>query len=182
MTIAFIIVGILIGLIILLLIIAAFSRKDYIIKRQIIINKPNGEIFDFIRYLKNQDHYNKWWTMDPNAKKDYIGKDGTVGFIAYWDSQNKQAGKGEQEIKELTDGERVDIEVRFIRPFTGVANVVMRTDMITNIQTKVTWSMSGIYKYPMNIMLVIMNMDKILGRDLEISLNKLKDYLESNQH
>ncbi|MEO6523102.1 MAG: SRPBCC family protein [Mucilaginibacter sp.] len=178
MSIVIIIIGIIVGLVVLLLIIAAFSRKDYAIERQIVINKPQQEVFDFIKYLKNQDHYNKWWTMDPDAKKDYKGIDGTVGFIAYWDSQNKQAGQGEQEIKKITDSQRLDTEIRFIRPFAGIANIFMTTDAITTTQTKVTWGMSGAYKYPMNIMLVIMKMDKLLGGDLEISLSRLKDYLE----
>jgi hypothetical protein len=32
--------------------------------------------------------------------------------------------------------------------------------------------------YPMNIMLVFMNMDEILGKDLETGLNNLKGVLE----
>lgn len=53
--------------------------------------------------------------MDPNMKKDFRGTDGTVGFVYAWDG-NKKAGKGEQEIKKITEGERVDVEVRFEKP------------------------------------------------------------------
>jgi hypothetical protein len=178
MTIVLIITGIIVGLIVILLIVAAFSRKDYLIERQIIINKPKQQVFDFLKYLKNQDHYNKWWTMDPNAKKDFKGTDGEIGFTDYWNSENKQAGEGEQEIKKIMDGHRLDIEIRFIRPFAGLANIHMITETIADNQTQVTWGMAGEYKFPMNIMLVLMNMDKILGTDLDISLTRLKHYLE----
>jgi hypothetical protein len=33
--------------------------------------------------------------MDPNAKMEYKGTDGTVGFISAWDSKIKYVGKGE---------------------------------------------------------------------------------------
>src|SRR6187402_2244860 len=113
MNIVLIILGVIVGIIVLVLIVALFSPKKYTIERQIVINKPRQQVFDFIKFLKNQDHYNKWWTMDPNAKRDYKGTDGTVGFIAAWDSQNKQAGAGEQEITKITEGERLDTEIRF---------------------------------------------------------------------
>jgi hypothetical protein len=35
-------------------------------------------------------------------------------------------------------------------------------------------------KYPMNGMLLFMNMDKLLGKDLETSLTNLKHILEKN--
>ena len=37
--------------------------------------------------------------MDRNVKKSFKGTDGTVGFVAAWDSDNKKVGKGEQEVK-----------------------------------------------------------------------------------
>jgi hypothetical protein len=45
-------------------------------------------------------------------------------------------------------------------------------------QTKLSWGMSSRMKYPMNIMLLFMNMDKLLGKDLELSLGNLKGILE----
>lgn len=178
MNIVLIILGVIVGVIVLVLVVALFGPKNYVIERQIVISKPKQQVFDFIKLLKNQDHYNKWWTMDPNAKKDFKGTDGTVGFIAAWDSQNKQAGAGEQEITKITDGERLDTEIRFIRPFSGKADIFMAVADTAEHQTLVTWNFSGEYKYPMNILLMIMNMDKLLGTDLEISLNRLKEYLE----
>ena len=67
-------------LIALLLIVALFSKKEYTLEREITINKPKQEVFDYVKLLKNQDHYSKWVMMDPNMKKDFKGTDGNSWF------------------------------------------------------------------------------------------------------
>src|SRR5690606_19741446 len=96
-------------------IIALFVKKDYSVERTIIIDRPKHEVFDYIKYLKNQDNYSKWAMMDTDLKKEFRGTDGTEGFVYAW--EGKKSGRGEQEIKLVTDGERITTEVRFIKPF-----------------------------------------------------------------
>jgi hypothetical protein len=158
------------------LITALFIRKEYTIEREITIAKPKQEVFNYVRYLKNQDNYNKWVMIDPNMKKDFKGTDGTVGFVYAWDSNDKSAGKGEQEIKKIIEGERIDVEIRFEKPFEGVAVAPIRTESLSGDQAKVRWGMTGRSKYPMNLMNLFM--DNMLGKDLEASLVTLKGILE----
>lgn len=165
------------GIVALLFIIALFTKKDYALVRNINIDKPKNDVFNYVKLLKSQDHFNKWVMTDPNMKKTFTGTDGTVGFVYAWDG-NKKAGAGEQEIKKIQEGEKIDMEIRFIRPFAGVANTSFTTTPVTNNQSTVTWHMSSAMKYPMNIMLLFMNMDKFLGKDMEISLATLKSNLE----
>ncbi len=115
--------------------------------------------------------------MDPNMKKDFRGTDGTVGFIYAWDG-NKKAGKGEQEIKKIAEGERVDIEVRFEKPFEGIATAPIINRSSLSKQTKVKWQMNGKNNYPLNFMNLFMN--NMLGKDLETSLTTLKSILEKS--
>ena len=168
---------VIVGIITLLMIIALFTKKDYSISRSITIDKPHQEVFNYIRYLKNQEEYSKWVMTDPNKKIETKGTDGSVGFIYAWDG-NKQAGKGEQEIKSIKENERVDVEVRFIKPFEGVASTPMVIESAGNGQTKVTWSMISSMKYPMNIMLLLLNLESMLAKDLELSLANLKRIVE----
>src|SRR5215208_2838022 len=108
-----------------LLIIALFSKKAYAISNAINIRRSNSEVFNYIRYLKNQDAYNKWVMMDPGMRKIFKGEDGKQGFVYAWDG-NKKAGAGEQEIKKITGENRIDIEIRFKRPFKGLARSYMQ--------------------------------------------------------
>lgn len=165
---------VIVSVVVLLLIIALFVKKEYAVEREITINKPQQDVFNYVKYLKNQDNYSKWVMMDPAMKKDFRGTDGTEGFVYAWDS--KEAGKGEQEIKKITEGKQLDIEIRFEKPFAGIADVHMITEEATANQTKIKWGMNGKSKYPMNIMNLFM--DNMLGKDLNKSLTTLKGILE----
>ena len=109
---------------------------------------------------------------------EYTGTDGTVGFVSSWDSQNKNVGKGEQEIKKITEGERLDMELRFKKPFESTCTAYMATDSISSSQTKVKWGFVGAMSYPFNIMCLFMDMKKVLGDDMMVGLTNLKGILE----
>jgi hypothetical protein len=158
------------------LIIALFINKEYSVQRDITINKTNSIVYDYVKFLKNQEQYSKWVMTDPAMRKQLTGIDGTVGFVYAWDSDNKQAGKGEQEITRLVEGREVDTQVRFEKPMEGIAEIKMLTEPVNEGQTKVSWGMTGRNNYPMNFMnLFIGNM---LGKDLDVSLNNLIVILE----
>ncbi len=159
-------------------VVALFVKNDYAVQREITINKPKTEVFEYIKYLKNQDNYSKWNNMDPDMKKSYIGTDGTVGFIYHWESENENLGTGEQEIKKITEGERVDFELRFIKPFEATEPAFMTTETVNENQTKVTWGFSGHMNYPLNIMMLFMDFEKMIGDDLDYGLTNLKAQLE----
>jgi len=172
---------ILIGLAILIaipLIVALFVKKDYAVQREVIVKKPKQEVFNYIKFLRNQDNYSKWNKIDPTMKKTYKGTDGTVGFVSHWESDKKEVGWGEQEIKKIIEGERIDVELRSIKPFEATEPAYMTTTSVNGDQTKVTWGFSGHMNYPMNIMLLFMDMEKMIGGDLETGLRDLKTILE----
>lgn len=62
--------GVIFAFIILILIVAAFSPSEYAVEREVIIYRPVTEVFDYVKYLKNQDDFSKWANMDPNMKKN----------------------------------------------------------------------------------------------------------------
>lgn len=168
-----------IGIFIAIVMVATiFVKREYTVEREVVINKPKQQVFDYVKHLKNQDYYSKWATMDPKMKKEYTGTDGTVGFISAWDSENKQLGRGEQEISKITEGERIDFQLRFYEPMASVSPAYMTTDSISATQTKVKWGMSGTMAYPTNVVLMFLDMNEILGRDLTSGLTALKGVLE----
>jgi len=172
-----IVLYIILGIIAFLLIAALFISKDMKATREIIIDKPKSEVFEYIKHLKNQDNFSKWASMDPNMKKEYRGTDATVGFVSAWEG-NKKVGQGEQEIKGIEEGKKVDYELRFVKPFKSVAKAVMTTEAINENTTKVSWGFESQMNYPMNIMKLFMNMDKAIGDDFSTGLANLKAVLE----
>lgn len=167
------------SLIALILIIALFVKKEYAVERTIVVNKPKQEVFDYIKLLKNQDKFSFWATQDPAMKKEFFGTDGTVGFKSAWDS--KKMGKGEQTIKAIKEGEQVDYALHFIKPFDGLANAYLATTSVSDSTTNVKWGFDSKMAYPMNFMLLFINMDKMMGEQLEVGLTNLKNNLETNK-
>lgn len=159
------------------LIAALFVNGEYAVERQIIIDKPNQEVFEYVKFLRNQDNFSKWGTLDPDMKKEYRGVDGTVGFVSAWEG-NEDVGKGEQEIVNIIKGERIDFELRFIEPFESTSPAYMTTESVTDNQTRVRWGFSGKMPWPMNLMLLFMDMEDMIGDDLSDGLSSLKAVLE----
>ncbi len=160
------------------LIVALFIEKDYGVEREIVIQKSQIEVFDYIKYLKNQNEYSKWAQMDPQMKKIYKGTDATVGFVSRWESTDNEVGVGEQEIIKITEGQRIDYEIRFFVPFESTEKAYLTTEAVTDNQTKVKWGFNGHIDYPMNLMSVLFNFEATIGNDLETGLKNLKTKLE----
>lgn len=163
-------------LVAVVLVAALFVSKDITIVKEVTINKPVGQVFNYVKYIKNQDNFSVWNQIDPAMKKTYSGTDGTVGFIYAWDSQNKDAGKGEQEIKTIEENKRVDVELRFKEPMEDTNRAAIITTAIDSIHTKVEWGFYGHMNYPMNIMSLFFR--GMIGDDLQKNLNNLKAILE----
>lgn len=166
------------ALIVLLLLSAFFIKKEYKVEQEIVVNKPKSDVFNYVKFAKNQDNFNKWIMTDPQIRKSYKGADGAVGFVYAWDSEGN-AGKGEQEIKSIREGERVDLAVHFIKPLEGTASTCFTTDAVTAGQTKLTWRMEGRNSYPINLMNLFI--PAMLGKDMKTSLTTLKTVLESQR-
>lgn len=164
------------GIIALLLIIAIFIPKDFATKAEVTINKPAGEVFNYVSRLKNQDYYSKWNMADMNKKQTFDGTDGTVGFKNAWDG-NDDVGAGEQEITAIVPNKRVDVDLRFKRPMESSMKAYFTTEAIDANTTKVTWGMVGDDSAcPLNVMNPLM--ENMLAGDMQESLENLKKKLE----
>jgi hypothetical protein len=190
----FILIGIfsLIASLNLLLLIALYIKKDFAVEREITINKPKQEVFDYIKYVKNLDNFGVWNMRYPNMIKYYEGIDGTVGFTSFWLwDEKKFRWCSSLEIKEIKDGERLDSEVLLMLPFQAIDHAYMITDGINKDQTKVKWGYNHKGDYTLNLIRLFrhldeiignlvfwMKMEEMLGNDLKKGLENLKSNLE----
>lgn len=164
------------------LIIALFTKKEYAVESTVTINQSKTKVFNYIKYLKNQDNYSVWAMRDPNMKKTFTGDDATLGFISRWESTLDDVGVGEQEILQVIDGERIDFELRFYVPFESTEKAFMSTEALAKNKTKVVWGFNGKMDYPMNLMLLFMDFEAMIGKDLQQGLNNLKSKMELSTH
>jgi hypothetical protein len=159
------------------LIIALFTRKDYKIERELNINQPDSIVYEYLRFLKNHKEFNAWFLKDPSMKETSKNIDGQIGYVLSYEG-NKDLGSGEQEIKGLEKNEKIDIELRFLKPFKSTSKTPFELESIGQSQTKVKWTMQGQMSYPLNFALLFINMDSFLGKDVQKSLENLKSNLE----
>ena len=165
------------GIVALLVLLALVAPKNYHVSRSIKINKPRTEVFAYLKSVKNQDEWSPWKAKEPDMKQEFIGEDGTVGFISKWEG-NKHVGTGEQEIKKIVEGELLETQLRFFKPWKSQSDAYIKAADADG-GTEVTWGFSGENKVPMNIMMLFFNMEKAVGKDFEEGLHKLKNILES---
>ena len=168
---------ILIGVIVSVIIIMFVAPQNYEVSRSIVISKPLVEVFNYLKYIKNQDDWSPWKKKDPSMKQSYIGVDGEVGFIAKWEG-NKDVGMGEQEILSITENEAVNSKLRFLKPWKSESDAYIRVETLTKNRTNVTWGFTGKSPMPFNVFMLFFNMDKTVGKDFEEGLTSLKKVLE----
>jgi hypothetical protein len=153
------------------------STSGMLIERNVMVNKPLNEVFNYLKLVRNQDNFSVWNMEDPTKKTDFVGTDGTVGYVYKWDSPtNKNVGAGEQQILAIEEGKTILYEVRFFRPMKNVAQVSFSTREISANQTQVEWEFNGKSVFPFSLLKsVFANM---LGKDMQKSLDNLKGILE----
>jgi hypothetical protein len=165
------------SLVVIVVIAGLLAPKNYSLQREIHISRSSMEVFDIVRCLELQNEWSVWGKIDPEMKTSMSGIDGTVGFIWSWEG-NKEAGKGEQEITGIDEGHRIDYVLRFYEPFKSTSTARITTDSVDHNQTLVRWGMQGKMGFPMNLMMLFMNLEKAIGEDFQQGLSNLKQMME----
>lgn len=160
-------------------VVGLFLPRKYAVSREIVVARPSREVFDFMKLLKNQERYSKYAQADPAMKIEYRGTDGTPGATVAWDSDNRNVGKSEQEIKALEDGKRIEIEIRFAWPFQSADPLVTEIEEMSPRQTRIRNTYRSKIRYPHNL-LVWWVMAKA-RENMQASLDNAKAVLERGE-
>jgi uncharacterized membrane protein len=167
---------VILGLVAVALIAALFVKKEYSLAKEITINRPKQQVYDYISLLKNQNNYGTWFKADPKMKQTYTGTDGTVGYVSAWESETM--GNGQQQITELKNGESMKTAMVFKGFINFKSEASMNLKGVNDSVTNVNWTMSGSTPWPFNLMNVFMNMEDAVGKDYTQGLANLKSILE----
>ncbi|MEP2278918.1 SRPBCC family protein [Maribacter sp.] len=168
-----IILGVIVALVIIL---ALIAPKSYQVSRSIELEQPPEQIWPHLKFLKKQQEWSPWARKDPDMELTFTGIDGEVGATSHWNG-NKEVGEGEQEITRIVEGERIEQDLRFLKPYKSQSDCYMNLESLVGNRSKVTWGFAGNNKFPMSIMMLFMSMDKMVGKDFEAGLENLKTNL-----
>jgi hypothetical protein len=129
-------------------------------------------IDDFREWTK----WSPWEDVDPDLQRTYTGPATGAGARYAW-SGNRKAGQGSMEITSSTP-ERIGIRLAFLKPWKATNDVAFELAP-TGGGTEVTWRMTGENKGMAAVFSKVFSMDKLVGRDFEKGLARLKATAEN---
>ncbi len=160
----------------LLLLVAAFRKPDFVIERSATIDAPPAAIFPEVNDLHQWAAWSPFEKYDPKMIKTFSGPPVGIGTSYHWIG-NAKAGEGRMTIIESRPSERIRMKLQFVKPFR-CSNDVEFTFMPEANQTRVTWRMSGQNAFIPRVFGLLVNIDKMVGRDFERGLAYLKSIAE----
>ena len=154
------------------LILAAAKPATFSVRRAATIEAPPEKVFAAISDFHQWTSWSPWEHKDPAMKRTYSGADSGKGAVYAWDG-NKDAGSGRMEVLEASMPSKIVIKLDFLKPFEA-HNTVEFTMLPQGDATNLTWLMHGPSPFMSKVMQVLMNIDKMLGKDFEAGLANLK--------
>lgn len=119
--------------------------------------------------------WSPWEDVDPDLRRTYTGPPAGVGARYAWQG-NRKAGRGSMEITSSTPAQ-VGIRLSFLKPWKATNQITFELNP-TGSGTAVTWRMTGEQKGVSGLFMRVFNMDKLVGRDFEKGLARLKSVAE----
>jgi uncharacterized protein YndB with AHSA1/START domain len=159
----------------LVFILSQFMKNEHYVKSEVVIHVSANRVYEFLRFLKNQEKFNKWAKADMDRHSTTKGVDGDVGFVYAWNG-DRSVGEGEKEILNLVENKKIETEIRFVRPMKTKAKVTFEMETLTNDQTKLAFINAGNIKAPWNVLLPLFQ--KNFAKDMNESMQTLKGILE----
>lgn len=166
-------------LVLVLVIFATTKSNEFSIRRSISIRAPAGRVYGLIADFRQWAAWSPWERLDPDLKRSLGGADAGEGAIYAWEG-NRKAGAGRMEILAAEPFSRIEIRLDFLRPFAAENRLVF-TLIPAGEGTNVTWEMTGTNTFMFKIMGIVMNMDKVIGRDFEKGLAAMKAEAEKGR-
>jgi Polyketide cyclase / dehydrase and lipid transport len=150
---------------------------DFEVVRSTTIAAPADRVHGLIDDFHAWRAWSPWEDVDPELRRDYSGAESGVGAHYAWEG-NRKAGKGSMEIVGSTP-ERVDVRLSFERPWKATNAVAFELAREGDGATAVTWRMRGSNKGFAALFAKVYSMDRLLGKDFEKGLARMKGAAES---
>jgi hypothetical protein len=154
------------------LILAATKPDTFRIQRALTMKAPADDIFHLINDFHRWTGWSPWENRDPAMKRSFSGAESGKGAVYGWEG-NKNVGTGRMEIIEASAPSRIVIKLDFLKPFEA-RNTAEFTMLSQGSATEVTWAMYGPAPFMSKLMHVFINMDRMIGKDFEAGLARLK--------
>lgn len=165
------------ALVALALIIAIFIDGNIKYEKSILINAPIEKVWANTNSLSAMNKWSPWIDKDTAMKQTMEGNDGAVGQKHCWDSKKDDVGKGCQTVKNIQAPTLIETDLKFFNPYESEAGAYVKLNP-QGSSTNVTWGFTSNMPYPFRIMKLWSNMEKMIGPDYQLGLDRLKKLSE----
>jgi uncharacterized protein YndB with AHSA1/START domain len=165
--------------VLVVLLLASTKPDTFSVQRSVVVKAPAERIFPLISNFHQWANWSPWEDRDPTMKRTFSGSESGNGAVYAWDG-NKNVGSGRMEILDASSPSNIVIKLDFFKPFEGhnTAEFSLRPQSEAGPSTNVDWVMRGPAPFTHRLMQVFMNFDKMIGKDFEAGLAKLKSLAE----
>jgi effector-binding domain-containing protein/type III secretory pathway component EscS len=172
-----IILGIIVVFVIVFVIAAFLGPQGFKMERSIVINAPRETIYKNISDYRNWIKWSPWAHLDSNAKYDYYGTQRQIGAGYRWKG-NADAGEGDMHTVAMDQNSNLLSKLTFLKPLAIEAMTSFTLTDTGTGATKLTWGFSQEFGFFHRPMMLVLNMEKVLGPDYEKGLANLKSLSE----
>lgn len=164
--------------------VVATRPSAYHVERRIEVAAPADLVFGVLNDLRQFAGVlvlfgTPFEAIDPGMRRTFEGPAAGVGQSYAW-SGNKDAGKGRMTIEASVPGREVGVKLDFVEPMKSTATCAL-TLADAPSGSFVTWSMDGNHNFVGKALGLFMNMDEMLGADIEKGLVRLKSVAEARR-
>ncbi len=146
----------------------------YRVEKAIAIASEPIKVYETVADYSTWTTWSPWLISEPTAKVTVSSDPSSVGSLYAW--QGAMNGEGELEHKLLVPGEKVEDELRFIKPFKAICKTAFHMSRVPN-GTQLSWSLDA--SLPWYLFWMIPFMKTFIGMDYQRGLNMLKDLIET---
>src|SRR5947207_3200359 len=132
-----IVVGVLAGLILIVLVVAATRPDTFEVKRSKTLKATPERVFSFLSDFHQWPTWSPWEKMDPAMTRTHSGAASGKGAIYAWKG-NKKVGEGRMEILDSAAPAKLTIKLDFFKPFEA-HNTAEFTVNGKGTETELTW-------------------------------------------
>ncbi|GAA4467192.1 hypothetical protein GCM10023093_22630 [Nemorincola caseinilytica] len=161
---------------VLLLGLAFLEPRDVTVTRTVVIQAPAKVVFDNVVDFTRWPAWNAMFRTDSAAKINYSGTMGQPGSILAWIGDDGKIGAGLIR-NEGVEGTMMRYTFTVSRPAEMLADGYISAKD-SGLYTIVTWTFHKHFEFLANATLVVLDLDRYIGGDLENSLANLKTYIE----
>jgi len=156
--------------------VAAAKPDTFRIQRTASIKAAPDKIFPLISDLKSHLAWSPF-EKDPEMRRTFTEAGNGRGAVYEWDG-NRKVGAGRIQVMTVSAPFLVTMELMMFRPFKA-HNLVEFTVEPKGEATNVSWAMQGRQPFMAKIMSTLIDCDKMVGKEFESGLAKLKALAEA---